>query len=156
MLGTGYFLKSQKLIPSKKNQSVLIAKISSRETQEIANPQKQTHAKISFHTVLGKMIGRLINQGQVVIFGSLLASVQVYYTTFVITNDVYNYVLLLYVLSILVTTPQYQPKTKVCVANRLISEKMISFLIMFVLVFFSLFAEQFLRFCPFNLSKSFF
>ena len=102
------------------------------------------------------MIGRLINQGQVVIFGSLLASVQVYYTTFVITNDVYNYVLLLYVLSILVTTPQYQPKTKVCVANRLISEKMISFLILFVLAFLSLFADQFLRFCPFNLAKFFF
>ena len=60
--------------------------------------------------------------------------------------------------SILVTTPQYQPPTKVCVANRLISEKMISciFLILFVLAFFSLFADQFLRFCPFNLSKSFF
>ena len=27
MLGTGYFLKSQKLIPSKKNQSVLITKL---------------------------------------------------------------------------------------------------------------------------------
>ena len=79
MLGTGYFLKSQKLIPSKKNQSVLIAKISSRKTQKIFSPQKQTPAKISFHTVsVGKMIGRLINQGQVVIFGSLLASVQVY------------------------------------------------------------------------------
>ena len=38
MLGTGYFLKSQKLIPSKKNQSVPIAKISSRKTQKIANP----------------------------------------------------------------------------------------------------------------------
>ena len=46
---------------------------------------------MSFHTVLGKMIGRLINQGQVVIFGSLLASVHT--TTFVITNYVYNYVL---------------------------------------------------------------
>ena len=36
--------------------------------------------------------------------------------------------------------------------------KMISciFLISFVLAFFSLFADQFLRFCPFNLSKSFF
>ena len=79
MLATGYFLKSQKLIPSKKNQSVLIAKISSRKTQKIVSPQKQTPAKISFHTVsVGKMIGRLINQGQVVIFGSLLASVQVY------------------------------------------------------------------------------
>ena len=40
MLGTGYFLKSQKLIISKKNQSVLIAKISSRKTQKIVNPQK--------------------------------------------------------------------------------------------------------------------
>ena len=40
MLGTGYFLKSQKLIPSKKNQSVLIAKISSHKTQKNANPQK--------------------------------------------------------------------------------------------------------------------
>ena len=27
MLGTGYFLKSQKLIPNKKNQSVLIVKL---------------------------------------------------------------------------------------------------------------------------------
>ena len=40
MLGTGYFLKSQKLIPNKKNQSVLIAKISSHKTQKITNPQK--------------------------------------------------------------------------------------------------------------------
>ena len=40
MLGSGYFLKSQELIPSKKNQSVLIAKISSRKTHKIANPQK--------------------------------------------------------------------------------------------------------------------
>jgi len=31
--------KSQKLIPSKKNQSFPIAKISSRKTQKIANPQ---------------------------------------------------------------------------------------------------------------------
>ena len=38
MLGTGYFLKI--VIRSKKNQSVLIAKISSRKTQKIANPQK--------------------------------------------------------------------------------------------------------------------
>ena len=34
------FRKSQKLIPSKKNQSVLIANSSSRKTQKIANPQK--------------------------------------------------------------------------------------------------------------------
>ena len=40
MLGTGYFLKSPKLIPSKKHQSVLIAKISSLKTQKTANPQK--------------------------------------------------------------------------------------------------------------------
>jgi len=33
------FRKSQKLIPSKKNQSLPIAKISSRKTQKIANPQ---------------------------------------------------------------------------------------------------------------------
>ena len=33
------FLRSA-VIPSKKNQSVLIAKISSRKTQKIANPQK--------------------------------------------------------------------------------------------------------------------
>ena len=79
MLGTGYFLKSQKSIPSKKNQSVLIAKISSRKTQKIANPQKKNPAKISFHTVsVEKIIGRLINQGQVVIFSSLLVSIQVY------------------------------------------------------------------------------
>ena len=40
MVGTWYFLESQKLIPSKKSQSVLIAKISRRKTQKIANPQK--------------------------------------------------------------------------------------------------------------------
>ena len=34
------FRKSQKFIPSKKNQSDLIAEISSRKTQKIANPQK--------------------------------------------------------------------------------------------------------------------
>ena len=39
-LGTGYFLKIAKLIPSKKNQFVLIAKIRSRKTQNIANPEK--------------------------------------------------------------------------------------------------------------------
>ena len=38
MLGIGIFWKSQKLILSKKNQSVLIAKNSSRKTQKIANP----------------------------------------------------------------------------------------------------------------------
>ena len=36
----GTLWKSQKLIPSKENQSVLIAKISSRKTQKIDNPQK--------------------------------------------------------------------------------------------------------------------
>ena len=40
MLSAGYFLKipkilKKKLIPSKKNKSVLIAKISSRKTQNI-------------------------------------------------------------------------------------------------------------------------
>ena len=40
MLGAGYFLKIAKLIPRQKNQSVLIAKISSRKTPKIANPQK--------------------------------------------------------------------------------------------------------------------
>ena len=39
MLGTGYYWV-QRLIPSKKNQSVLIAKISSRKTHKITNPQK--------------------------------------------------------------------------------------------------------------------
>ena len=42
MLGIGIFWKSQKFIPSKKNQSVLIAKNSSRKTQKIANPQKNS------------------------------------------------------------------------------------------------------------------
>ena len=36
----GTFWKSQKLIPIKKNQCVLISKFSSRKTQKIANPQK--------------------------------------------------------------------------------------------------------------------
>ena len=40
-LGTGYYWPwVQGLIPSKKNQSVLIAKLSSRKTQKIPNPQK--------------------------------------------------------------------------------------------------------------------
>ena len=37
MLGTGYFLTIAKINLNKKNQSVLIAKISSRKTQKIAN-----------------------------------------------------------------------------------------------------------------------
>ena len=37
MLGTGYFLKIAKINLKKKNQSVLIVKISSHKTQEIAN-----------------------------------------------------------------------------------------------------------------------
>ena len=80
IINAGYWALSEiAKINQLKNPSVLIAKISSRKTQKIVNPQKQTPAKISFHTVsVGKMIGRLINQGQVVIFGSLLASVQVY------------------------------------------------------------------------------
>ena len=37
MLGAGYFLKISKINLNKKNQSVLIVKISSRKTQKIAN-----------------------------------------------------------------------------------------------------------------------
>ena len=37
MLGTRYFLKIAKINHYKKNQSVLIVKISSRKTQKIAN-----------------------------------------------------------------------------------------------------------------------
>ena len=37
MLGTGYFLKIANFNLNKKNQSVLIVKISSRKTQKIAN-----------------------------------------------------------------------------------------------------------------------
>ena len=51
MLGTGYFLKIVKINFLQKKQSVLIAKISSRKTQKIANPQKKTPAKISCHRV---------------------------------------------------------------------------------------------------------
>ena len=40
MQGNGYFINIAKLILSKKNQSVLIAKISFRKTQKIANPQR--------------------------------------------------------------------------------------------------------------------
>ena len=49
------FWKSQKLIRSKKKNkhSVLIAKISSRKTQKITNPQKYTFAKISCQKVAG-------------------------------------------------------------------------------------------------------
>ena len=39
------FWKSQKVISVKKNQAVLIAKISSRQTQKIANPLKYTPTK---------------------------------------------------------------------------------------------------------------
>ena len=56
ILNAGYWVlseKSQKLIPCKKNQSVLIVKISSRKTQKIANPQKWTPAKILCHAVQG-------------------------------------------------------------------------------------------------------
>jgi len=38
--------KLQKLFPSKKNQPLPIATISSRKTQKIANPQNETPAKI--------------------------------------------------------------------------------------------------------------
>ena len=41
----GTFWTSQKLIPSKKNQSVVIAKISSHKTQKIANPQNKLPQK---------------------------------------------------------------------------------------------------------------
>ena len=37
MLGTGYFLKIANINLDKKNQSVLIVKISSRKTQKIAS-----------------------------------------------------------------------------------------------------------------------
>ena len=47
----GNFWKSQKSIPSKKNPPVLIAKISSCKTHEIANLQKWTPTKILCHTV---------------------------------------------------------------------------------------------------------
>ena len=40
MQGNRYFINMAKLILSKENQSVLIAKISSRKTQKIANPQR--------------------------------------------------------------------------------------------------------------------
>ena len=51
---SGSFWKSQKLISSKKNQSVLIAKITSHKIHKIANLQKKNPknlAKISCHTV---------------------------------------------------------------------------------------------------------
>ena len=44
MLGTRYFLKT-----AKKQQSVLMAKISLRKTQKIDNRQKVTTAKVSCH-----------------------------------------------------------------------------------------------------------
>ena len=48
IINAGYW--SQKLIPSKKNQSVLIAKISFQKTQKIINPQK-----ILCHMVIQKL-----------------------------------------------------------------------------------------------------
>ena len=54
IINAGYWVLSEnrkKIIRSKKNQSVLIAKTSSRKTQKIANLQKLTPAKISCHTV---------------------------------------------------------------------------------------------------------
>ena len=64
MLGTGMgtFWKSQILIPSKKNQSVLIAKIRSRKTHKIANPKNklpQTFRairKFRVHKILNEVI----------------------------------------------------------------------------------------------------
>ena len=94
MLGTGYFLKSQKLIPSKKNQSVLIAKISSHKTQK-----KRQSAKINSrknfvpHGIRWKNDRSFDQPGPGRYFWFLLASVQVYKTTFVITNHGYNYVI---------------------------------------------------------------
>ena len=58
MLGTGYILKIAKLIPSKKNQTVLIEKISSRKTQKIANSQNNnttTHFIIIYNLRLHKV-----------------------------------------------------------------------------------------------------
>ena len=40
MVGTGYVLKIAKINSQQNNKSVLIAKISSRKTKKIANPQK--------------------------------------------------------------------------------------------------------------------
>ena len=42
---------TEPLIPSKKKQSLLIAKIRSRKTEKITNLQKQTRTKILCHTV---------------------------------------------------------------------------------------------------------
>ena len=48
MICPGRSEKRKKLIPSKKNQSVLIAKVSSRKIQKIANPQMKINARKSF------------------------------------------------------------------------------------------------------------
>ena len=50
MKGTGYVLKIAKINSQQENQPVLIANISSRKTQKIANLQNWTPAKISCHT----------------------------------------------------------------------------------------------------------
>ena len=52
MLGTEYFLKIAK-INSQHEKPIcpIVARISSRKTQKIANPQILTPAKISCHTV---------------------------------------------------------------------------------------------------------
>ena len=47
MLDAGYFLKIAKLIPSKKNQSVVIEKISSRKTQKNCQSTKINSCKNS-------------------------------------------------------------------------------------------------------------
>ena len=52
----GWDLKSQKLIPSKENLSVLIAEISSCQTSKITNLQKETPAKIPSHMVLDQLL----------------------------------------------------------------------------------------------------
>ena len=61
MLGAGYFLKNTKWIPSKKNQSVLITKISSCKTQKIANAQKikSSHNNFMLHGMLFILLNRI-------------------------------------------------------------------------------------------------
>ena len=54
MMGTGYFLKSQKLIPASPNKFP--------QNTKNRQPAKRTPAKLSCRAVsIGKMIGRLIN-----------------------------------------------------------------------------------------------
>ena len=104
-------------MPSKKNQSVLIAKVSSHKTQK-----NRQSAKIVPHGIRCKN-NRSFDQPGPGRYFWLLTCVSSGLLDYLCNHRLYLWFCTLFLNSILVTTPQYQPPTKVCVPNRLISEK---------------------------------